>query len=511
MSKFAFTVNTPPFVSKSVCDSIRSSKPVQRQNSMSYSVGTYVYNQGKLFVSTNSGTTGSSALGPTHSTGLQNDGSVSWLGLGPYFSVEGSITNNLFLCFGRNDSAPWDDDEDPPAPTGTPLEAIEVIENLSFGLKIDAIDVSVGFPKNEWVTGTAYPPFDPSNTDPTTSVVTVDGMVYKCIDCPDATLSTTRPTGETVGLINTPEGYIWKYLGSVSPASMLKFETANFLPVPDDLPSLVPVEGAVSRYGDLVINTDADFGGVAAVTVFGPAGSSGASAMAEMVSNDIVRIYPSTAGSKYDDKSFAVGHYDLDGENAVCSVGLVGGSVDSITVTTAGSGYSSASVVIYGDGTGAVAQPTITGTGISSVTVINGGSGYTWARAVIVPGTKWVLAPVVLSPSGGHGTNLEAEIGSTAVIISKTVAAGDPNIPSGSDTVDGTFRQISLISGVKNINSSGFMGKKHPNYSSPQPGQVKYSSGGNVLYVNNIEPVEHTSSQEEVVKIVLNAAQGICP
>lgn len=515
MASFTFTQNTPVFVARSVLDSIKSPKPTQWKPSTQYSVGTYVYNQNKLFLCSAAGQSSAAITGPTHSSGVASDGPVSWVGLGAYSNVEGSITNNVYIGFGRNESAAWADDQNPPAASGKIEESQELLNNLTFGLKVEATDVSLGFPKNDWVTGTTYPQYDPGSATPTACIVTNGGKVYKCIYNNGGVASTNAPNGTGTSLIQSGDGYIWKYLGSIDSMNSFKFGTTNYIPVPNVIPTVTPVNGSLTGFKDVVTAADFDPADVIGVVVSGPTGSSGATATAKTNgSGTVTDFIIQSVGSGYDSRSYCFA-YDssLNGSGATATATISAGTIQSITVDAGGSNYSgTATVFIIGDGTGATATATISSGAVSVIDVDQGGTGYTWAKVVVIPGTKGAVSKVVLGPEGGHGSNVEAEIGASAIIISKNVSIGNPNVPE-SGSMDGSFRQVSVITGVvtETRNSSGFIGKQHPNYSSPVAGQVKYVRGGNVLYVNNIEPITHSSSQEETIKIVLNAAQGICP
>jgi hypothetical protein len=72
-------------------------------------------------------------------------------------------------------------------------------------------------------------------------------------------------------------------------------------------------------------------------------------------------------------------------------------NIDSITVTSGGSGYVNPSVTISGDGTGATASATVVNGVITSITVASGGSGYTQASIVIydISGSGAVAVAVI--------------------------------------------------------------------------------------------------------------------
>ena len=74
----------------------------------------------------------------------------------------------------------------------------------------------------------------------------------------------------------------------------------------------------------------------------------------------------------------------------------VNGEIDSISVLTGGSGYTTATVSIQGDGTGASATAVIVGDAIDSITVDTAGSGYTFAFITITGDGTLATADVSL-------------------------------------------------------------------------------------------------------------------
>lgn len=79
----------------------------------------------------------------------------------------------------------------------------------------------------------------------------------------------------------------------------------------------------------------------------------------------------------------------------------VNGELDSITVDTGGSGYTTApNIIIEGDGTGATATATLSAGAVSAITINNAGRGYSFAVIKITGG-------------GGTGATATAELGST--------------------------------------------------------------------------------------------------
>lgn len=125
----------------------------------------------------------------------------------------------------------------------------------------------------------------------------------------------------------------------------------------------------------------------------------------------------------------------------------VQGSIGSIKIIDAGSGYSNVSpptITITGDGTGAeaIATVNVSTTGIESVLVTNKGQNYTYANVEISSATgDGAAARVALSPPGGHGANPVEELGGSFVILNPKLAGSE----SGILDIQNEIRQIALI------------------------------------------------------------------
>lgn len=125
----------------------------------------------------------------------------------------------------------------------------------------------------------------------------------------------------------------------------------------------------------------------------------------------------------------------------------VQGSIGSVKIIDAGSGYSNVSpptITITGDGTGAeaIATVNVSTTGIESVLVTNKGQNYTYANVAISSATgDGAAARVALSPPGGHGANPVEELGGSFVILNPKLAGSE----SGILDIQNEIRQIALI------------------------------------------------------------------
>ena len=123
--------------------------------------------------------------------------------------------------------------------------------------KISELDVSRVIRKEQWVSGTTYEmyrnDYSAYNLSPITNsttlydvnyyVINEDFRVYICLnngatpENPKGNPSLDQPT--FVGLEASPagtsgDGYIWKYLYTIKPIEFVKFDSVNFIPVPEN-------------------------------------------------------------------------------------------------------------------------------------------------------------------------------------------------------------------------------------------------------------------------------------
>jgi hypothetical protein len=144
-------------------------------------------------------------------------------------------------------------------------------------------------------------------------------------------------------------------------------------------------------------------------------------------------------------QSFGLGNYSSGGSGATATASVSSGGVSSVTVTAAGSGYTTAPAVIFvgGGGSGAVAHTTLSGTGVVTVVVTSAGGGYTSPPAVIISTLPAItindLAALMVIPA--HPVDFVGEkLGSA---IAGELKAYHPNHFFHVEP-DGTFRFLDL-------------------------------------------------------------------
>lgn len=147
-------------------------------------------------------------------------------------SVSEPASTVLYISVGRIGS--WANDEIADTPVNTTDEINGVWNHMHFAKKISGNDISVVVRRIDWTANTVYDAYA-HNVDLTGLdyyVLTSDFNVYKCLDNNRGSPSTIKPTYTGAGTTNrTADGYLWKYMFTVSRSQRLKFLTADWLPV----------------------------------------------------------------------------------------------------------------------------------------------------------------------------------------------------------------------------------------------------------------------------------------
>jgi hypothetical protein len=504
---YSFTPAIKPFVISSLYEAMKTVRPAARTASTSYAIGAQVTNGNNRYIAIQDGVT-NAGTGPTNSTGVVYDGTVRWLALGIDNVQEGDVISNIYMGVGKQTE--WSNPASPDAPVTSLAGQTAALDDLTALIKLDSSNLRLGLANNAWTTSTVYSQYDPNATSYATPhyAIVAQTFVYKCLDNNNGAASVDSPSGTSTALIETADGYIWKYVGQISGPDMFAFGSSSFVPAPTSV-SNTPVTGELSSFAGLV-KTATDFAAADTVKVVITGNGTSASGAARVTvagaDKTLDGLYATAGGSGYTE-AYAIAYKDgLTGTGAALSPAIVSGAIDSVDVATPGSAYTTASVLIIGDGTGATATAVISSGLITAVNITDGGADYTWAKAFIIPGTAGGVAKAKLSPPGGHGSNLDTELGISSVLISSRLSAGlSDYIPTEPLDTDGSFRQITLVSGVRGSsrNANAYIGPSHPDFVSGT--QAKYLMGsGFVLYMNNVVAIEHTSSQEEVIKISIS-------
>ena len=278
-------------------------------------------------------------------------------------------------------------DTDPPSPKDNFEEEDSYWDTMVALKKISASDVRQVVPRRKWSSGTTYDMYrnDYSRTNTaavsgatnlyaaTYFVLNSDFRVYECLqngtnpDNPNGRPSLDEPTFtdlEPRSAGTSGDGYIWKYLYTIKPSDIIKFESTDFIPVPADWET---------NSDDAAVRDNAVDGSIKIVTI----------------SNAGVGI--GTADAVYTKVPIKG-----NGSGAECTVTINSSSqVSDVTVSSQGSGYT------YG-----------------SVDLVAGG---------VPTGTTRPVLDVIIPPSGGHGKDIYRELGAYNVLLYSRIENDNEN------------------------------------------------------------------------------------
>ena len=407
--------------------------------------------------------------------------------------VEGfdeSANSVVYLTIGRNKAFP--DDNSPPTPVNSTANIEFTPWREAYAAKrVNPADVTHAIPRHNWTSGTVYVQYDDQDTnllDDEFYVMTDDYNVYKCLWNANDASSTTKPTGTSTSQFSTADGYIWKYLYTISTAKALKFLTNDYIPVQtlagDDSSTQWDVQAAAVDGGlDVILVTagGSGYGSAPSVTITG------------------------------------------DGTGATANAVLNGGAVSQVVITNPGSGYTTATVAF--------------------------GSGAATARAVISPkgghgsdpieelGGKYVIMNVRLDGNEANTFSTANEFRQVSLVrdpyeygtstralssvyrqtfkynlsgVSGTFSA-DETVTSGANTASviewdstGSNLYVNLPLNRAFANGAtitGTGGGSGTIATITTPGLQPYT--GEILYVENRVPIARASDQIEDVKLII--------
>lgn len=306
---------------------------------------------------------------------------------------------NYFAAIGRSED--WNDSDVAPTAVNSAREE----RNFRLGLQSvkNVIDLSMVVPRYNWASGTIYSQYDDAQVGyPSQAyyVMNNNNQVYMVIQQSRnvsgvAQVSTVQPTGNTTGTpFSTSDGYIWKFLYSISALDANKFISANYLPV------------------TLVTTTDSD--------------SPAATVEQKAVQDAAI-------------KGQIVGY-------AVDSGGAGYTATPSVTVRGNGTKAKGAATISGGQ----VTKVTL----IDSSGAFTLGSGYHFADVTITGGgspTKPAKVRAIIGSPLGLGADARDDLRSTAIMLN----AKPDGTEAGDFIVGNDFRQVGLIKDIKIPDSDG--------------------------------------------------------
>lgn len=165
-----------------------------------------------------------------------------------------SSSNRYYIAIGKSET--WDSADAVPTPANTERNQKLFRYGIQSVKKVDILGASYVVPRSNWSTGTIYSQFNDNITgQPSQSyyVITDDNNVYICLrqgkdTTGAAVVSTVKPTGTSPSsIISTADGYVWKYLYTITTANANKFLSANYIPV-EYIDSALSTEAFYAQY-----------------------------------------------------------------------------------------------------------------------------------------------------------------------------------------------------------------------------------------------------------------------
>lgn len=220
--------------------------------------------------------------------------------------------DNSLSCKFSNQGSGTISDTNPPTPTDNSLNEYDVWRNSLAAVKLSSADVKVCTLRNNWQHNTKYDMYrhDISSANPTSRgefslsdsnmivYVTSTGCVYKCLyngtngEYTTGIASTVMPTTTSATPQITADGYIWKYLFTISAADA-DFITADYIPVPNSQ-SIDNINGIDTIVVD---NKGASYSSTPTITIYGDGTS--ATAIAITSAGVITGISVTNSGRGY--------------------------------------------------------------------------------------------------------------------------------------------------------------------------------------------------------------------
>ncbi|MBQ45959.1 MAG: hypothetical protein CMP10_00440 [Zetaproteobacteria bacterium] len=306
--------------------------------------------------------------------------------------------------FGRSSS--WKTNT--PDPVDSFSRLAHVGDTMMFGKKISSKNIRRIIKRVNWTAGSRYEmyrdDYSSENPSPIESasrlygakyyVMNEDYRVYICISngsTGDRTSQTAKgnisqdePTFtdlEPSRAGNSGDGYIWKYLFTVSPSDIIKFDSTEYITVPNSWTTTADAQiRSVRENGNSLVNN-----------------------------NQIKHVYIENGGGGYAEGLGQEVSIIGDGTGAKARVDVVSGTITNVTVSAGGQGYSYALVDL--------------GSISNNVPANN--------RAKLVP---------IIPPALGHGSDIYKELGTDKVLIYARFDDSTKDFPT-----DTKFSQIGIV------------------------------------------------------------------
>ena len=348
--------------------------------------------------------------------------------------------------------------------------------------KLTSADVSHVVRRYNWTTGTSYIAWDSDDEniyDKIFYVLTSEFKVYKCLRNNNGGQSTVQPTHTTPTPVTMSDGYVWKYMYSITTADSEKFLTTAYMPVksvPITIEATTAIEAATGQDKILLTQANADI-------KVGHRVKNGSTVVGEVqaINGAQLDLVANISGSAVAASTILTLDYANDTKASTAlstdftqykaqkdslELGEAGG-IERIEIISGGAGYDSKpTITIVGDGTTTATIPagdiTLAGGAVSAIDIgtatsgSNHGAKYRVAKVEFSGGTPETVATAraVIAPNQGHGVDPVTELGAFLVSLNTQLEGSG----GGDLTVGNDFRQISILKNPRVYNSTPYTG-----------------------------------------------------
>lgn len=338
---------------------------------------------------------------------------------------------------------------------------VGVYDDMIFGKKVTPSDVVLMTKRHDWVSNTKFDMYDDVDPDladkPFYACVNVGSYsnVYKCLYNNFGTASVVEPSGTDDKPFQTPEdGYVWKYMYTITDDQMTKFATVQHIPVIANTQTqanaasgaidVIAIDDVGSGYSNYLTGS---FGTAADIKVGGNPYLYGLGADASSIDNFYNGcVIKMTSGSAKNEYKVITDYYLSGGQKIIVLSDVFKNNIqptDSFEIYP----Y----VYVFDTGgvknTNCIARAIVNPSGnvISYVDILQAGSGYRSATARIiqdpsVPVSTSALLRPIIPPAGGHGSNPEEELQAKHASVSVKFIEGESPFTTKND-----YRTVGLL------------------------------------------------------------------
>lgn len=325
-------------------------------------------------------------------------------------------------------------------------------QQMMMGEKLGPNTFIMMVPKNQWTSNTVYAQYDDQDSDLANSaffVINNSGIVYKCLNNAQGSPSLVQPTSTTSEPFPPvlSDGYQWMYLYTLPPTQ--PYSTISMIPVYQEANTTNnAIDGAI--YSVAVLSSGSNYPtsqGTIISTNANGAGSIFLSVQPNPYVNYYQGCYLTVWGAGGSVNNFAILSSVSAGNYQQITV------AGSFNANQINSGYQyqiGPAIQVLGDGTGFDAYAFVSNTngGITDVTILNPGTGYHFATAQIqtssVFGANAALRAVI-SPPGGHGSNVAAELFANTIGITGILSNTDSSFALGVANTTFKYRSAGIL------------------------------------------------------------------